>query len=107
MIRVPPRSTRTDPLFPYTTLFRSPVRRDAGFPDSPPVAPRQAFSVCSDVLEAGLGQGNDLVVEVSEDLSAHVAGGGACRDTLGDHGELEVRERLVVTHVGEDRKSVV
>src|SRR3546814_4839089 len=24
MIRLPPRSTRTDPLFPYTTLFRSP-----------------------------------------------------------------------------------
>src|SRR3546814_17298783 len=23
MIRRPPRSTRTDPLFPYTTLFRS------------------------------------------------------------------------------------
>src|SRR3546814_5319417 len=29
MIRRPPRSTRTDPLFPYTTLFRShaPARR--------------------------------------------------------------------------------
>src|SRR3546814_19245199 len=27
MIRRPPRSTRTDTLFPYTTLFRSP-RRD-------------------------------------------------------------------------------
>src|SRR3546814_4488976 len=25
MIRVPPRSTRTDTLLPYTTLFRSPV----------------------------------------------------------------------------------
>src|SRR3546814_7185816 len=25
MIRIPPRSTRTDTLFPYTTLFRSPV----------------------------------------------------------------------------------
>src|SRR3546814_6251967 len=25
MIRRPPRSTRTDTLFPYTTLFRSPV----------------------------------------------------------------------------------
>src|SRR3546814_6533530 len=25
MIRPPPRSTRTDTLFPYTTLFRSPV----------------------------------------------------------------------------------
>src|SRR3546814_16740511 len=27
MIRRPPRSTRTDTLFPYTTLFRSEVRR--------------------------------------------------------------------------------
>src|SRR3546814_3665416 len=27
MIRRPPRSTRTDTLFPYTTLFRSPVPR--------------------------------------------------------------------------------
>src|SRR3546814_18183146 len=25
MIRLPPRSTRTDTLFPYTTLFRSPT----------------------------------------------------------------------------------
>src|SRR3546814_1566906 len=31
MIRRPPRSTRTDTLFPYTTLFRSNVRdRDLG-----------------------------------------------------------------------------
>src|SRR3546814_15919602 len=29
MIRRPPRSTRTDTLFPYTTLFRSLGRRDA------------------------------------------------------------------------------
>src|SRR3546814_10219730 len=27
MIRRPPRSTRTDTLFPYTTLFRSPGKR--------------------------------------------------------------------------------
>src|SRR3546814_3550061 len=27
MIRLPPRSTRTDTLFPYTTLFRSGLRR--------------------------------------------------------------------------------
>src|SRR3546814_4164819 len=33
MKRRPPRSTRTDPLFPYTTLFRSPIRREvAGEP---------------------------------------------------------------------------
>src|SRR3546814_15769974 len=37
MIRRPPRSTRTDTLFPYTTLFRSPAV--AG---SPPAAPQPA-----------------------------------------------------------------
>src|SRR3546814_17325421 len=30
MIRRPPRSTRTDTLFPYTTLFRSAARRRRG-----------------------------------------------------------------------------
>src|SRR3546814_1775100 len=30
MIRQPPRSTRTDTLFPYTTLFRSADQRGAG-----------------------------------------------------------------------------
>src|SRR3546814_1097604 len=38
MIRRPPRSTRTDTLFPYTTLFRSPRpgwRRCRGGPGSP------------------------------------------------------------------------
>src|SRR3546814_6741736 len=30
MIRRPPRSTRTDTLFPYTTLFRSPLRGARG-----------------------------------------------------------------------------
>src|SRR3546814_2045108 len=33
MIRRPPRSTRTDTLFPYTTLFRS-ARGGRGFPDT-------------------------------------------------------------------------
>src|SRR3546814_14763298 len=33
MIRRPPRSTRTDTLFPYTTLFRSRADGDAGQAD--------------------------------------------------------------------------
>src|SRR3546814_1728206 len=41
MIRRPPRSTRTDPLFPYTTLFRSPVR-PVHLPDLPVDAARPA-----------------------------------------------------------------
>src|SRR3546814_9780101 len=38
MIRRPPRSTRTDTLFPYTTLFRSPANESAVVP------PPDAFS---------------------------------------------------------------
>src|SRR3546814_10928848 len=45
MIRRPPRSTRTDTLFPYTTLFRSlpmlPLRRGIG----------QAIEIGQDALE--------------------------------------------------------
>src|SRR3546814_7518272 len=33
MIRRPPRSTRTDTLFPYTTLFRSPSPQHLYWPD--------------------------------------------------------------------------
>src|SRR3546814_2698289 len=36
MIRRPPRSTRTDTLFPYTTLFRSAVARPAPLSDQRP-----------------------------------------------------------------------
>src|SRR3546814_11298950 len=41
MIRRPPRATRTDTLFPYTTLFRS--RSGAGFLDAHPLATNAAF----------------------------------------------------------------
>src|SRR3546814_3438960 len=36
MIRRPPRSTRTDTLLPYTTLFRSPPGGTAGIRPAPP-----------------------------------------------------------------------
>src|SRR3546814_4489329 len=41
MIRRPPRSTRTDPPFPYTTLFRSPGRCQRWPQPSYVHAPRQ------------------------------------------------------------------
>src|SRR3546814_3398298 len=42
MIRRPPRSTRTDTLFPYTTLFRSGRRREgASARDGPAAAARR------------------------------------------------------------------
>src|SRR3546814_5270461 len=42
MIRRPPRSTRTDTLFPYTTLFRSHRRIRRPPPRSPPERRRSA-----------------------------------------------------------------
>src|SRR3546814_13980827 len=50
MIRRPPRSTRTDTLFPYTTLFRSPRpaqslhQRPSGFATTAVFVPAKAFS---------------------------------------------------------------
>src|SRR3546814_9041822 len=41
MIRRPARSTRTDTLFPYTTLFRSPIKRSMD-------------ALCSDVRKASM-----------------------------------------------------
>src|SRR3546814_18477742 len=43
MIRRPPRSTRTDTLFPYTTLFRS-LWETGPFPTHRPIAPEAAQS---------------------------------------------------------------
>src|SRR3546814_8942905 len=40
MIRRPPRSTRTDTLFPYTTLFRSPARSNPVSTRAGPQCPR-------------------------------------------------------------------
>src|SRR3546814_8488205 len=42
MIRRPPRSTRTDTLFPYTTLFRSLRLGRQPFPNRPSSPPRRA-----------------------------------------------------------------
>src|SRR3546814_3120737 len=61
MIRRPPRSTRTDTLFPYPTLFRStlPGRQDDGFVDGhrgwPIAASRRAANIASiSSMSAGL-----------------------------------------------------
>src|SRR3546814_9482787 len=50
MLRRPPRSTRTDTLFPYTTLFRSLARRrrgrTVGICMSPSSPTRREFTAC-------------------------------------------------------------
>src|SRR3546814_12469177 len=51
MIRRPPRSTRTDTLFPYTTLFRSDVVRDRRLNHRPEVHGGVLAQECAALLE--------------------------------------------------------
>src|SRR3546814_3817679 len=60
MIRRPPRSTRTDTLFPYTTLFRSlsrlPVGSSARMRDGPVTRLRAIATRCCCPPESSPGQ---------------------------------------------------
>src|SRR3546814_13615660 len=59
MIRRPPRSTRTDTLFPYTTLFRS-LPAVAGGGDSVPIFIVSLTRSGSTLLEQMLGSHGDI-----------------------------------------------
>src|SRR3546814_18686343 len=74
MIRRPPRSTRTDTLFPYTTLFRSTSLLDQGGP--PPAEANKIGDANSTATITQDGSGNysqasqradNAVVTVSQD----------------------------------------
>src|SRR3546814_10225002 len=79
MIRRPPRSTRTDTLFPYTTLFRSLVLQRAPQPLDKDVVEKAAAPIHRDA-HAGLlqalrpGPGGELAARVGvEDFWATIA----------------------------------
>src|SRR3546814_6837354 len=56
MIRLPPRSTRTDTLFPYTTLFRSVAERPQPRLHAGPVVERLLQGAGDAVCGDGAGQ---------------------------------------------------
>src|SRR3546814_8309303 len=96
MIRRPPRSTRTDTLFPYTTLFRICLLHDGGARVAVLVDPvTEAHQLERIVLVLGLG---DELVDVRDiaDFIKHgqyrfvgtaVGRAPECGDTGGDTGE--------------------
>src|SRR3546814_5904489 len=98
MIRRPPRSTRTDTLFPYTTLFRSPRQRGKS---------RVVESHRLRRAEAGPGRVEDRLRAArgpyeqhrgAEDAAArHDAPAMAAVDRMSDRGREQSRD--------EDRKS--
>src|SRR3546814_15793498 len=100
MIRRPPRSTRTDTLFPYTTLFRS-----AG-PLPPPMQALRSTRLAS-AQKADFMAGSELLVDILQ----HFVG-------CGNHLAVHFVGALCLDHVDQflddidvrsfkDRKSVV
>src|SRR3546814_19124704 len=87
MRRRPPRSTRTDTLFPYTTLFRS---------------ERAAGAVGMARIDAGIGE-DHAAVRGDQRVLDHFAGGvaalGEQRAAAVEHRRLAA-ERLQFGHVG-------
>src|SRR3546814_5853583 len=66
MIRRPPRSTRTDTLFPYTSLFRFPTLAESGLP---------GFSVQSwFAVMAPAGTPAPIVASLNQAINAGLAG---------------------------------
>src|SRR3546814_18152819 len=105
MIRRPPRSTRTDTLFPYTTLFRSSRLRlnfrhpmDTGLVDAIPTYHLERLTV-SDAAGRELGR-MEIWAAVAEDpaltLIPHAAAGdvkigrASSRERGGQYGEITV-----------------
>src|SRR3546814_11215382 len=92
MIRRPPRSTRTDTLFPYTTLFRSNLANAAarvqpvrdGFINSIQVYPFTAGALYQ--VYTAVGQITDIALQPGEQLvgSGPVAAGDTVRWIIGD-----------------------
>src|SRR3546814_4868516 len=70
MIRRPPRSTRTDTLFPYTTLFRSPQLGE-------PVFCHQEACGCAVILLARVAHSDNAAFERAECREALDRGVGA------------------------------
>src|SRR3546814_15143248 len=85
MIRRPPRSTRTDTLFPYTTLFRSVVARDFGQALEARLGELSRLTRYRPARFVGLGEGGD------EARVVRIANGD---------GEHELRTRLLVAADG-------
>src|SRR3546814_20456398 len=70
MIRRPPRSTRTDTLFPYTTLFRS---LDFGWQLSPTLRLTQVASTIVGTTNSSTSSQTALNAKLTGALSARIA----------------------------------
>src|SRR3546814_7229056 len=125
MIRRPPRTTRTDTLFPYTTLFRSEdTLADcvAAFgADRPAVVARELTKLFETVLDGTLAELHALVVAdanqrkgefvllvhgAGEDADARVAEGRRVYAKLAEHLPPSTAAKLAAEITGAPRKAL-
>src|SRR3546814_1950494 len=102
MIRRPPRSTRTDTLFPYTTLFRSQTTRDTLPSDW---AFRELDLVCVKgkiepvAIYEPIGPKDGLDPDLRQDLARHRGALQHYRAQRWDAAELEFFNQIGRAHV--------
>src|SRR3546814_10207104 len=73
MLRRPPRSTRTDTLFPYTTLFRSRASGDAGADPGKRAPPRRAVGQSQRIDQPDARRTCDGEPQWQEDRKKHTS----------------------------------
>src|SRR3546814_5839509 len=111
MIRRPPRSKRTDTLFPYTTLFRSdrdsvfPGKRDGGVVHDAEILGHH-LHVAQRVVALGLGvPGRVRVVDavhlgaLQQQVAAHLRGAQGGRRGGGDRSEEDTSELMSLMRI--------
>src|SRR3546814_13077834 len=116
MIRRPPRSTRTDTLFPYTTLFRSVVVVAAGDGVISRAADDHVVAVIADEHVGGLVAENDIVAATAAGILDHpaIGDGVAAVDAIAERDDATARRSIVegsrhqvdlgITHRSEARR---
>src|SRR3546814_17336223 len=96
MIRLPPRPTRTDTLFPYTTLFRSPVPDIRRRQRSDGADPVRGLTPPKDVA-ATVGDGvvRNVAPRRARPIGRHVSSGHQLKGGAAITAEANGKHRLV------------
>src|SRR3546814_20215422 len=100
MIRRPPRSTRTDTLFPYTTLFRSDAAIIEEVSERAPASQHVVYRLGQIVVARELGQlrGEPGVKLGNERRAALLPHGEAFGGAAAVHGALDIEQCIDPLH---------
>src|SRR3546814_5180067 len=98
MIRPPPRSTRTDTLFPYTTLFRSTEVADIMGPSLSPDGERVVFRVSRPSISANDTRLDWFVAEVGGGTPVHAGSAGAVRHDRSEEHTSELQSLMRISY---------